>query len=148
MWNQKFHYHVRSSPPLDVILSHMNPNHILTCSFKDSCNIHLHFIYALFSSLTQLNRVINGKVTFAKLINKLPCVHPASPRYAYKNPPLDPSLTLKSISSDPILLKKEIAFVTVRWIEMVLCRVYKVSIHIWGWYCDSLSRLTFSTRHI
>jgi len=65
MWNLEVHYHVCSSPPLEVILSHMNPNHILTCSFKHFCNIHLHLIYVLSSSLTQLNRVINGKVTVA-----------------------------------------------------------------------------------
>jgi hypothetical protein len=41
LWNPKVHYHVLKGPPLDPVLSHMNPVHILTPYF---CNIRFNII--------------------------------------------------------------------------------------------------------
>jgi hypothetical protein len=121
LWNPKVRYHVQSSPALDVILSHMTPIYILTCSFRDFCNTHLRFMHAVVS-LAQSNRVINGKATVTYIINKLPLCNLKLLCCAHKNLPLDPSLTLKSISSDPISSTKEVAFVKVKWTELTVVR--------------------------
>jgi hypothetical protein len=46
--NPKIHYHVRKSPTLDPILSHMNPFYVLTLY---SYNIHFIIIFPLRLSL-------------------------------------------------------------------------------------------------
>jgi len=43
LWNQKFHYSVHKSPPLDPILSHLNPVHNLTSYLRSILILSSHF---------------------------------------------------------------------------------------------------------